>query len=234
MTGKRFIVSFAILLLFIVLWFINNSRYLGFSTLESLIYMNNSAFGYNSFKAYALFYIIPFLFFLNFFLPLEKPYTLVRLSRERHYFRVVGKVFLIAFMFSLSHMMINNLLTFLFIDVELLKEVRYFFISFVQMIGLVFYFSWIGIMYRIFYDFSNSFGLAIFATYLFVGILYSFGLLLIPENVWDPYKDLNIFQSLLENKKTITDVFLSYIRLFALSVIFYLIGSPLFFKKDIL
>ncbi|MFG6497018.1 WxPxxD family membrane protein [Fictibacillus sp. UD] len=232
--GKRSIVSLAILFLFIVLWFINNSRYMGFSTLESLIYMNNSAFGYNSFKAYALFYTIPFLFFLNFFLPTEKPYTLVRISRERHYFKFVGKVFLTALLFTIGHMLINNLLTFLFMDVELLKEVRYFFISFVQMIGLVFYFFWIGILYRIFYDLSNSFGLAIFVTYLLVGVIYSLGLLIVPADIWDPFKDLDIFQSLLENKKTLTDVFLSYIRLFALGVTFYLVGSPLFLKKDIL
>ncbi|WNB92539.1 WxPxxD family membrane protein [Bacillus sp. NEB1478] len=234
MTGKRIISIFGIILFFIIVWFITNSRYIGASTVQSLIIMNNSAFGYNSLKAFTLFYPVPFLFFLNYFFLFEKSYTLIRQPREKLYIQFVFKILIMALLFSFIQMVINDLLSAIFMDSQLLADNQFFLISLLQMVVLTVYLVWMGIFYRWIYDVSNSSTLAIFVTYLFLGCLYFAGLLLIPANMWDPIKELNIFQPLLEQEKTLSAVWLTVGKQVMLAVMFYLVGSSIFLKKDIL
>lgn len=231
---RRLIAFFSIFLFFVVLWFLQSSKFMSISSLQSLIFMNNSAFGYNSFKAYALFYTIPFIFLFNNFFLFEKYYTVIRLPREKLYVTFIIKIFIISVVFSVTQMLVNDFLSILFLDWKLLKETNYFFISLNQMIALIFYFLWIGILYRIIYDISSSSSIALFTTYFIVGSIYFCGLIIIPTNIWDPFKDLNIFQSLLENKREMMDVLFAYLRQFSIGIVLYLVGSSVFLKKDII
>lgn len=234
MLSRRLVASSSIFVFLIVLWLIQNSKFISASTLQSLIFMNNSSFGYSSYKAYALFYTIPFIFLFNYFFQFEKTYIVTRKSREKLYLTFIMNIFIVAFFFSMTHMVVNDLLSFLFMDRNLLIDSKYLTIGILNMIVLVLYFLWIGILYRIIYDISNSQSLSMFITYLIVGSIYFLELLLFPVNVWNPFKDLNVFQSLLENTETMNDVLLSYVRQFVLGLILYLVGSSIYLKKDII
>lgn len=70
---KRLLLILCLLLFLVTLWFNQNHTYLGKNSIASLLYMNNSTFGYSSIFAYTLFYIVPFLMLLSNFFSFRKP-----------------------------------------------------------------------------------------------------------------------------------------------------------------
>ncbi|NIK13413.1 WxPxxD family membrane protein [Alkalibacillus almallahensis] len=233
MKVKRLIVIVSMFAFFVIVWFLQGKRYLSLPTPEALYWLNASAFGYNSIRAFCLFYSIPFIIFINHFFLSEDTFTIIRwFKREVLYRRIVIKTAISSIIFSIIHMLVNVVLTFTFLDWELILEAQFVLISFFSMIGLFLFFFWVGILYRLFYDLTNFKGSSMLFTCLFIGVLYFIGKLNVLGGAWYPTKDLVIFQMLLENKWETIDLILVYTRQIVIVIIFYLIASSIFLRKD--
>ncbi|MFE8065316.1 WxPxxD family membrane protein [Priestia megaterium] len=233
MKAKRFIAISSVILFFIVVWFSHNRYYIRFSTLDSLLWMNNSASGYSSIQAYTLIYSIPFLIFLNHIFFPDSLVTIVRSTKRVMAYRKISmQIIIAAFLFSTLHMLVNLLFTSLFMDWDLLKETKFFFACFVNMIALTLFYTSIGIIYRYIYDLNPSSGIAIFLSYLAVGILFFIEKLFIPPGIWEPLKDLVVLPYFLEGKWMTSILTFVYLRQLVIITVCYLVGSSVFLRKD--
>lgn len=233
MKTKRLLLILIIAMLFSVVWFSQNSNYIGNSSFQNILYMNNSAFGYNSIMAYTLFYIVPFLILLTNFFLTDHPYSIVRaVKRKSYYMKTFYKIFLVSIIFSLTHGLINILYTYIFFDSNLLNEVNFLSISVLNVICLVLFYTSIGILFRAIYDSSNALGVSLFLVYIIVGGSFFVVKLFFPHSLWVPYNDLMIYTNLLEKNWSSFDLIVVYLRQAIVIFILYLIGSSVFLKRD--
>ncbi|WP_047980204.1 WxPxxD family membrane protein [Ornithinibacillus contaminans] len=231
---KRIAICIWCFLFFCVVWLLQGRPYLDLPTQEAIYWLNNTAFGYNSILAYCLFYPIPFFIFLNHLFLIYKPFAIVKwTTRSEFYNKIIKEIVISAFLFSVLQMLVNIFLTSILLDVNILIEENFFVIAFINMVTLIVYFTWIGILYRLFYDWNNSIGLAYFFAFILIGVLYFIGKLLI-DGIWYPTNDLVVFQFLLEKKWFISNVTLVYLRQGIICLILYLVASTVFFRKDII
>ena len=213
MKTKRLLLILIIAMLFSVVWFSQNSNYIWNSSFQNILYMNNSAFGYNSIMAYTLFYIVPFLILLTNFFLTDHPYSIVRaIKRKSYYMKTFYKIFLVSIIFSLTQGLINILYTYIFFDSNLLIEVNFLSISVLNVICLVLFYTSIGILFRAIYDSSNALGVSLFLVYIIVGGSFFVVKLFFPDNLWVPYHDLMIYTNLLEKNWSSFDLIVVYLR----------------------
>ncbi|NRG38542.1 WxPxxD family membrane protein [Bacillus subtilis] len=233
MKVKRLLLILCLVIFLVTLWFNQNHTYLGKNSIETLLYMNNSAFGYSSIFAYTLFYIVPFLMLLsNFFYP-ENLYNLIRAVKRQNYYKFkVIEIGSVSLLFSSIHTIINITCTHIFFSINLLEETHFLLISLLNMVSLVFFYISVGIMFRLTYDLCNSMALAIFIVYFILASLYFGVKLLLPNGNWDPFEDLTIFTNMLNRDWSTLNLIIVYIRQVIIVFIFYLVGSSTFLNKD--
>ncbi|MCR8872003.1 WxPxxD family membrane protein [Peribacillus frigoritolerans] len=235
MKTKIFISIIILFSLFSIVWYGQNIKYTSYPTFNSLLLMNSSAYGYNSLMCFSLFFTVPFLLFLDHTSTPENSFTVTRwLKREKLYNSLFKQLVTSSLLFTCVHAVVNIVFTSVYFDWELLNEVNFFLISFLNMIGLFFFYVWIGLIYRLIYDLSLSLGFSIFITYLIIAILFFMEKLYIPMGIWDPFKDLVIFISFLEHRWTLADIGFVYMRQLVLVFVLYMFGSAMFLRKDII
>ncbi|MGD2436094.1 WxPxxD family membrane protein [Bacillus velezensis] len=223
-----------LIIFFSIIWFNQNYSYLNDEASETLLYMNNSAFGYSSIMAYTLFYTIPFLITVVNFFHLDTPYSLIRTAKRKYFYNYkMMELGLITFIFSTVHTLVNLFYTYIFFDSTFFGSINFPLICLLNMISLMFYYLSVGIFFRLVYDKSNSIAVSIFSVYLFLNILFFVNKLYFPSTVWEPFKNLMIYTYMLNKQWSFPDTIFVYIRQLILIGFFYLIGSSFFLSKDI-
>ncbi|HET7627691.1 MAG TPA: WxPxxD family membrane protein [Bacillales bacterium] len=217
-----------------MLWLQQNGKYLSLPVPKALYWMNNTAHGFNSIRSLALFYPIPFFLFINHLFLGERPYTIIRRrSRMTLYRAVVLRILAASVLFSICHLSVNVGWSYVFLDGQALNESRFLSIALANMVGLVCYFFWVGLLYRLVHDLSHSVGAAMLFTAFLLGAVYFVGkLYLSPETLWQPLNDMVLFQFLIERKWTGIDVLLTYVRQLSLGLGFCFMGSVVLLRKD--
>ncbi|MFB1050000.1 WxPxxD family membrane protein [Paraliobacillus sp. JSM ZJ581] len=237
---RRLILFIITITFFVIVWFIQGYNHFGLEILKSvnitiydvIVIMNNSAFGYSSIQAYSLFYTIPFIIFLShFFLP-ENMLNVIRESkRDKLYFKKIIKITISAMLFSSIHSGVNLLLTNLFFDQNLLREMDFTSASFFNIFGLFLFYTSIGLLFEMMKDLTNSVGISFFLTFALLGGLFFFEKLYLDQS-WGPLKDLVIYNKLLEEVWMAKDLLFLYLRQLLIVIFFCLIGSSIYKRKD--
>lgn len=237
---KRWTLLIITITFFVIVWFIQGSNHFDIEILKSvnltvydvIVIMNNSAFGYSSIQAYSLFYTIPFIIFLNhFFLPENMVNVIRESNRDKLYFKKLIKITISAILFSSIHSGVNLLLSNIFFDQTLLREMHFTSASFFNILGLFLFYTTIGILFEMIRDLTNSVGISFFLTFALIGGLFFIEKLYLTQS-WGPLKDLVIYNKLLEDVWTAKDLLFLYLRQSLIVIFFYLIGSFIYKRKD--
>ncbi|WP_141603789.1 WxPxxD family membrane protein [Terrilactibacillus laevilacticus] len=236
MKTKKIFLILSLCIFFAFVWFMQNNVYIGDPTDRNLISMNNSAFGYSSLMAYMLFYPLPFLLLFNMFYQADNIMVITRFPKRWIWYRlIIIKIMFLAFIYAGLHTLVNIFFTLIFFNIELLRQMHFFYIALANMFVLTLFFSSIGIINRLITDLINkSVGLSMFFSYMFIGILYFIEKLIFPSTPWAPLKDLALFYYLLNNEWNMMHFLLVFTRQVLIVVLLYLIGSWAISRKDIM
>jgi hypothetical protein len=223
------------LLFFILVWLGQNINYLSFPTFETLLLMNNSAFGYSSMMAHSLFYTIPYLLVLNILFPIEKYFTLYRwYKRELMYQSIFVGIIYTALLYSFLHTFVNLLFTYTFLGSNLISKTNFILICVMSLINLFLFYLSVGLFYRVLVDKTQSFALSIFMCFTLMGVLFFAGKLYLPVALWNPLKDLVVYSKLIEDSWNTSQLVFVFFRQIGLVVFLYLISSWIFLRRDFL
>ena len=227
-----FIVSFLLLTLFLAFfWVMQNSTFINTVHKDVLVYMNSSWQGFNSQRAYAIYYTLLFLLFMNLGLRKEEPsFVVLHKSRTDFYVKRSVHILMSAFCFSLSISIINILLTIIFIEHSLLMKERFYLITFLNEISIFFFFSWIGILEKIIEDKIHSYVLGVIVTFILISSTY----FLRDYLPWLPIKDIRLYEGFLTKTWDIYDALFVYLKQLGLLVAILILGHIIFKEKDII
>ncbi|MBN8194047.1 WxPxxD family membrane protein [Bacillus sp. NTK074B] len=241
MRTKRLLILVCLGLFFAVIWFYQSKNILGLSFVKSanlniydeIVLLNNSAFGYSSIQAYALFYVAPFLIVFQLFFLSDRAESIVRNHSRDHIFRErFGKILLTSLLFSLGHTMVNLILTYLYVETSVLHELNFFQVALFNTVGIFFFYSFIGLLYGLINDRIGSRGLSLFITVILVGVLFFVEKLFLSQT-GALLKDLVIYTKFLQNEWGIRELLYTYVRQLLFIGFIYFIGSFVFVRKDI-
>ncbi|MFC8151424.1 WxPxxD family membrane protein [Bacillus paralicheniformis] len=233
MKTKRIFLIIGLIIFFSIVWIGQNSAYFENKTYETLLYINNGTFGYNSIMAYSLLFPVPYLIFLINFFHSDTSYRVVRFTKRQSFYKsIVVEVLISSLIFSAIHTLINFVYTCFFINSTILEDVNFWLACLLNMMSVMFFYTVIGILFRMIYDRCNLISVSIFITYLLIGSLYSFVKLFLFDGMWTPLKDFTVFADILKKQSSFFYLFNVFVRQIFLVFIFYIVGSSTFLKKD--
>ncbi len=230
---KRTVIIITLFIFLLVVWFIQNRIYNHFTGVDALKLMNNSAFGYSSIQAYTTFYILPFLFFYIHFFLNETPVSISRRkTRLSLYNGSFINIILVSIIFSFIHLLVNVGCTFFLAQDVNDNGSNFILYSFLNMIGISFFYIAVGLIFTAFKDICHSISLAILFSFLIIVSLFFLEKLFLSQ-IWGPLKDLIILSYLLDDRLRLSDLPIIYFRQLSIIVILYFAGSSIFSRKDI-
>src|SRR5690606_8693703 len=147
----------------------------------------------------------------HFFLPENMMNVIRESNRDKLYFKKIIKLTISAMLFSTIHSGVNLLLTSIFFDQTLLREMHFTSASFFNILGLILFYTTVGILFEMIKDLTNSVGISFFLTFALIGALFFFEKLYLPQS-WGPLKDLVIYNKLLEDAWKAKDLLFLYLR----------------------
>lgn len=199
---------------------------------DILLIANNSAFGFSSIQAYSLFYVAPFLILLNSFFSREAKWSITRFkSRQQYFFLRVRQILLTAFLFSLTHSVINLGMSYQHFPSEVLESNHFLEIVSLNTISLFLFYSFVGILYELVKDLVNSSTKSFFIVVFTIGLLFFMEKLLLSQ-IWGPLKDLSMYNKMLEGEWGVLDIALIFIRQFFFAAFASSLGLAAFVRKD--
>ncbi|QTL52611.1 WxPxxD family membrane protein [Priestia aryabhattai] len=227
---RLFIVSFFLLSLFLAFfWVMQNSTFINTVQKDVLLYMNSSWQGFNSQRAYAVYYNLFFLLFMNIGLRKEEPsFVVLHKSRTDFYIRRSLSILISAFWFTFSISIINTLLTFIFIEHSLLMKESFYLITFLNGLTVFFFFSGIGLLEKVIEDKIRSYVLGVIITFILISSTYFLGDYL----PWLPIKDIRLYEGFLTGTWTFYDALLVYLKQIGLVGAISILGHIIFKEKD--
>lgn len=233
MKTKRIFLIIGLIIFFSIVWIGQNSAYFENKTYETLLYINNGTFGYNSIMAYSLLFPVPYLIFLINFFHLDTSYRVVRFTKRQSFYKsIVVQILISSLIFSVIHTLINFVYTCFFINSTIIEDANFWLACLLNMMSIMFFYTVIGILFRMIYDRCNLISVSIFITYLIIGSLYSFVKLFLFDGMWTPLKDFTVFADILKKQSSFFYLFNVFVRQIFLVFIFYIVGSSTFLKKD--
>lgn len=234
---KRITVVVLLCIMFIVFGCVSNYPYYNSLFFENqqislLDILNNTASGYTSIMAYCTIYLIPFLLSLNsFFLNENNIYIIRKNHRKNIYLERIKKVILMSLLMCSIHMLINFIIMLTFFQVNYLIERHFIFYSILNLIEICMFYTFVGLIFYIFIDFTRKFNLSLIITAgIFIGLFFIHKI--IGVNLWTPLKDLVVLSHLLDNTITLIDVLIIYVRQFLIIILASHIGFSIFNERD--
>lgn len=214
---------------FILFWLMQNGKFINLDNKVVLLYMNGSLQGFNSLRAYAVYYVVLFLLFMNMRLRKERStYIVLFKNRTEFYVKRSLSVLVSACLFSFTISMTNVFLTYLFVGPQAMVKNEFFTISLLNGLSMAFFYSWIGLLGKSLEDKTHSYSISVITTFIAVGLSY----FLADKIPWVPIKDMKIYEALLTNKWNSTDLLFVFIRQIGLVVTIFLLGLIIIKEKD--
>lgn len=232
--NQRVIIS-CYVLFFVFAWYSQaNGRY-SMGSKEAFYFMNNSAGGYNSIFAYAVFYLIPFLLFVNMIFPRSSLQEIYRKKNRETIYSEKSRIFLISSVIFCSLLTIVSICLFsIHFGFRFLIEEKFMELSFINGMCLTLFYFFIGMIYTFFDIVTRSDKAALVATFLLVTggfFLFKLGF---QTMLWSPYAEISLFNRYYYGTETIANFVISFFRMAGLSLGAYLLVSVLFKRKDFL
>ncbi|MFH0346689.1 WxPxxD family membrane protein [Bacillus vallismortis] len=230
---KRISSLLALIIFFVVVWYLQGIPLIWSPSVRSLILLNSSSNGYNSIIAYALFYSLPFLFFLNhFFLPNSINLITKRKKRDTAFIIITLQVISASAIFSFIHFMINIILTFVYYGWSIIQESNFLLICFINTFSILLFYSFLGLFNRFIKDIVVHYGIAIFLSFIIIGAYFFLDKLSFFGSFWSIFKELGIISYYYYEHWALKDILYSFLKLFSLVFAMQLIGSYGFARKD--
>lgn len=219
----------------ILFWYMQNSTFLysnsDYIVNHILLYMNGSIQGFASFRAYAVYYVLFYLLFMNMRLKKEMPPFIVsHENRSRFYALRTVSILVSSGWFAFTLSLVNLGLTYLAVGNSIMLSHHFYGVVLLNGIAIMLFYGWIGLLEKALEDYINSFNIAVLLTFVLVGLSYFFREI-VP---WSPIKDMRVSEALLTHEWKFVDVFFVFFRELGFVVILYLLGSTIFIKKDFL
>ncbi|MFD2616034.1 WxPxxD family membrane protein [Terrilactibacillus laevilacticus] len=222
-------------LYFLILWLVFNYPYWlmdneNADLLDSLIYNSSrSDSGYFSIKYLFIFYIVPFLLFIPYFVHAENAEIVLKYkNRSQFYIARSLQILSAASIFSICIISINIIGNYMLEHAHFL-EYNYGIISLFNIFSMICIYFWIGLLYYIILDFWG-WRLAFFLTFFLCAIL-GFGMIYFGLK-WTPAGDVNLMDFLIIRKITYTQSMVVIVREGMIAIIIFIIGLFLIDKKD--
>lgn len=218
---------FGVFLIFF--WYIQNHIFLSSKSKDILLDMNGSDQGFNSLRAYSIYYILFYLLFLNLRLNKETPSLIIaHHSRTQLFVRRTLSILISACLVGIELSIVNILLTLLFIPDKIISNPQFYLITLFNFLGITAFYWWIGLLCKGIEDLTSSFNIAVSITFILIGLCYFF----IKSVPWLPIDDLRIYDSFLTRQWDIKDFLLILARQVGLVVVFYILGHIVYKEKD--
>lgn len=227
---KKTMVLVGILCAFLVFfWYVQNSIYIRSKSDDILVDMNGSVQGFNSIRAYAVYYALFYLLFMNMRLIKEEaPFIVAHKSRSHLFFIRAASILESAGWFSLTISAVNLGLTYLFVDHETMADHHFYKATLLNGIALVLFYGWVGLLCKALEDRIHSFNIAVSATFILVALTYFF-VKMVP---WLPISDMRMYEGILVPEWDALEIMLVFARQLGLVIVFCLIGHVIFLEKD--
>lgn len=223
-----------------IIWYTQNITILGMfknsqlSFFETLLTMNNSAFGYTSMQAYCLFFTVPYLVFHIHFFPKEEAITIVRQkSRSLIYCKRLKQLCITSMIISGLHFGINILFTSIVLPNGDILETRFLQAGVINAISIWVFFVTVGMLFYFLRDVLHSVTYAFFSTSLILATLFYLQKLIFPEYWWGPVKDLVLFYKWLGGEWGSLDVTLVVFRQLLIAFSMAYIGYIAWARRDL-
>ena len=130
---KRLTSLLILILFFIIVWYMQGRYLLSNPNLETLIYLNNSASGFNSLMAYAVLYTIPYLLFYRQWFQEESALEMTRYRTREKILKLTGmRMLAVTLIFVLAMLGVHFYMTNLFFEKSVLIEANFVVISMVN------------------------------------------------------------------------------------------------------
>lgn len=212
-------------------WYAQNHIFIRSKPNNLLLDMNGSDEGFNSIKAYTLYYALFYLLFMNMRLIKEEtPFIVARKSRSHLFFIRAASILESAGWFALTISAVNLGLTYLFVDHETMANHHFYKAKLLNGMALVLFYGWIGLLCKALEDRIHSFNIAVSVTYILVAFTF-FSAEMMP---WLPLPitDMRMYEGILIPQWNALEIMLVFARQLGLVIVFYLIGHVIFLKKD--
>ncbi|PAF36239.1 hypothetical protein CHH58_13390 [Terribacillus saccharophilus] len=224
---KRYTLStIIVLVIFLFNWYMQNHNNIYSQKEEILLMMNGSLQGFGSIRSIAI-YTLMFLLFMNSIIPKERSTYIVRSNRSKLFNQRIGNILLTSAIFSTCFHIVNLLLTVLFIDNSILAANDFYLITVLNWVLMTVFYFWIGICTKLIEDKLNSANIAVILTFIIIALSY-----FLDFSFWVPISDMRLYEILLLSDWTFVSVLILWLKQLGISLIFYLIGRPVFFEKD--
>lgn len=220
---------------FMIVWITQSYYLLSNKSFESLIYLNNSASGYNSIVSYSIFYIIPFLIYYSLSNSRNK---VVCLIRHKNRIEILLRQNLDILISSLSFVTIlstiNIIMSLFFYPKHLVLSADFITISLINGCSAAIFFCIAGNVYLGFRMFINNSGFSIANTFLTFSIMFFFYKLLVGNKFWTFFSDISLYSRYFYEELSIIQLIFSIIRLFCFLIIIIIVNISFFVKRDVL
>lgn len=233
---NRLIASIIAWLFFLSIWIVFNYEYLNtvnsdIHYLDSLTYAtSNIHSGYFSIKYLFIYYVIPYLLFLIFFIHSESPEIVVRFKNRRNFYIKRGLlIFAAASIFSII-ITLNNFVGVLILEPEIFRMTNYWIYCLLNMILISVIYFWIGLVHVNIMDFT-SWLFSFIITFLLCGAL---GYVIFYINIWTPAMDINIIDQLIKTKLSVFEAVIIIVRELMITMIIFIFGYYNIAKKEFL
>lgn len=230
---KRLTSLLILILFFIIVWYMQGRYLLSNPNLETLIYLNNSASGFNSLMAYAVLYTIPYLLFYRQWFQEESALEMTRYrTREKILKLTWMRMLAVTLIFVLAMLGVHFYMTNLFFEKSVLIEANFVVISMVNSLSLYFFYIIVGLSYVLINTKVRTKTIALFIVFLLFSVEFFAEKQLFSGKFRTLLTEISLFSQYYYQDISLIDLLLKGAFLSLVALVLYSITSLAYSRKD--
>ena len=231
---KRLTSLLILILFFIIVWYMQGRYLLSNPNLETLIYLNNSASGFNSLMAYAVLYTIPYLLFYRQWFQEESALEMTRYRTREKILKLTGmRMLAVTLIFVLAMLGVHFYMTNLFFEKSVLIEANFVVISMVNSLSLYFFYIIVGLSYVLINTKVRTKTIALFIVFLLFSVEFFAEKQLFSGKFRTLLTEISLFSQYYYQDISLIDLLLKGAFLSLVALVLYSITSLAYSRKDI-
>lgn len=232
---KRIISIIIIIIFFMAVWYTQSRYLLSNASLDTLIYLNNSANGFNSVMAYTVMYTIPYLLFYRQFFQEEAVLMVTRYdNRERFLKRMYGQILLATLIFIFAMLFVHFFMTMLYFEKTVLIDANFLVISVINSLSLYFFYVIVGLFYLLVNTKVKRKTHALLIVFAFFSLHFFIEKLFLVGRFRTILTEISLFSKYYYQDLNLIELLLKSGYLFLISLILYSITTLAYSRKDYL
>ena len=230
---KRLTSLLILILFFIIVWYMQGRYLLSNPNLETLIYLNNSASGFNSLMAYAVLYTIPYLLFYRQWFQEESALEMTRYRTREKILKLTGmRMLAVTLIFVLAMLGVHFYMTNLFFEKSVLIEANFVVISMVNSLSLYFFYIIVGLSYVLINTKVRTKTIALFIVFLLFSVEFFAENQLFSGKFRTLLTEISLFSQYYYQDISLIDLLLKGAFLSLVALVLYSITSLAYSRKD--